>query len=391
MKAVIMAGGEGKRLRQLFPGIPKALVKINTVPVLEHQINNLSDCGIKDIVVAIGYRGDLIKEYFGTGSAWGVHIDYFCEPHPLGTAGALYYLQDCLSQDFLLLYGDLVLNLDFNRLISFHYRKKASATLVAHPNSHPYDSDLLTVDEDDRVISILGKDAPRPCCYRNLVNAGVFVLQRAILRHLAAGDKLDVEKNLLKPILGKEKIYAYRTPNTFMTWGPRSANRLVEQHIRSGIVAAKNLSASRRPYPGRDGTVNDYAGLISKPEELRVDNEVYRALREITRSEYISIIITNQPVVARNNCSLNDLHYIHACLETMLGRQQVYVDDILFCPHHPDQGYPEENKAFKIDCECRKPKTGLIDLAVKKYNIDLQQSYFIGDSTVDIKTGHNAV
>jgi histidinol-phosphate phosphatase family protein len=87
---------------------------------------------------------------------------------------------------------------------------------------------------------------------------------------------------------------------------------------------------------------------------------------------------------------MDDLENIHRKLETLLGEQGVYVNDIFYCPHHPDRGYPEENEAYKIPCDCRKPKTGLIMEAASKYNIDLVHSFIIGDSTIDIQTGFNA-
>ena len=101
-------------------------------------------------------------------------------------------------------------------------------------------------------------------------------------------------------------------------------------------------------------------------------------------------MVTNQPVVARGMCSEEDVRTIHKKMETLLGREGAYLDDIAFCPHHPDKGYPEENPDYKIVCLCRKPNTGLIDRMAEKYNIDLSESYIIGDTTMDIQTGINA-
>ncbi len=100
--------------------------------------------------------------------------------------------------------------------------------------------------------------------------------------------------------------------------------------------------------------------------------------------------MTNLPVVARGMCSMEEVLRIHWILQVLLGREGAYLDDIVFCPHHPDKGYPEENPKYKVVCKCRKPSTLMIDQMVDKYNIDVSQSYMIGDSTIDIQTGINA-
>jgi histidinol-phosphate phosphatase family protein len=140
----------------------------------------------------------------------------------------------------------------------------------------------------------------------------------------------------------------------------------------------------------RDGTLVKDVDLLSKAEDLKLYPFAAPAIKKINDSDFLSILITNQPVVARNLCDLSAIGMIHNKLETLLGREHAYLDDIYFCPHHPDKGYPEENPDLKINCECRKPKTGMINRAIAEYNIDIGSSWFIGDTTVDLQTGINA-
>ena len=140
----------------------------------------------------------------------------------------------------------------------------------------------------------------------------------------------------------------------------------------------------------RDGTINQYRGFIYKEEDFELEECALEAIKKINKSGYLGIVVTNQPVVARGLCEIEDVERIHKKLATLLGREGVYLDDILFCPHHPDKGYPDENPAYKIPCECRKPKTGMIQAAAEKFNIDLSQSWMIGDTTMDLQTGVNA-
>ena len=100
-------------------------------------------------------------------------------------------------------------------------------------------------------------------------------------------------------------------------------------------------------------------------------------------------MVTNQPVIARGECSFQDLQNIHNKVETILGSYGAYFDRIYFCPHHPDSGFKGEVKDLKIECDCRKPKTGMLDLAKKELNIDFSRSWFIGDTSVDIMTSFN--
>ena len=136
MKAVIMAGGKGTRLSTVLKDIPKPMVDLAGRPLLEHQIINLKENGITDIILVIGYLGNVIQDYFKDGSSLGVNISYFKEEKPLGTAGALWYLKEQLQDDFILLFGDLFVNINFTRFYDFHKKNGARITLYTHPNSH---------------------------------------------------------------------------------------------------------------------------------------------------------------------------------------------------------------------------------------------------------------
>lgn len=142
MQAVIMAGGYGTRLIELTHDIiPKPMIEICGKPLLQWQIENLKASGFDDIIIIIGHHGDIIKKYFGD------NVRYYEEKEPLGTAGALPKIKEILDDKFLLIYGDLFFDIDFERMIKFHNDHWASGTLLVHPNSHPYDSDLISFDK----------------------------------------------------------------------------------------------------------------------------------------------------------------------------------------------------------------------------------------------------
>lgn len=390
--AVIQAGGLGTRMQALTENkIPKPMLLINGKPMIEWQIDAVSRCGIKDIVIIIGHLGEQIRDYFGDGDKWGVHINYIREFEPLGSAGALYYLKDNPAEEYLLIFGDVMFDMDINRLMVFHKQREAYVTLVAHPNSHPYDSDLLITDQRDNVTGILGKKEKRGYCCHNLVNSGISVFSRYVLDGIKEPAKTDWEHDVVYNLIKNGKVYAYRTSEYIKDAGTPERFSVAESEQKSGVWCRKNLSRKQRcVFLDRDGTINKYDGFISKPDQIALYPGVAEALTKLNSSGYLAIVVTNQPVVARGMCSEDDVRMINARIETLLGEERAYLDDIIFCPHHPDKGYPEENHDYKIVCKCRKPAIGMIREMQEKYNIDLSKSYMVGDTTVDIQTGINA-
>ncbi|MHC1732035.1 MAG: HAD-IIIA family hydrolase [Bacteroidales bacterium] len=389
-----MAGGKGTRLASITKDeIPKPMVKINGFPILWWQLKCLKENGITDIILVTGYLGQVIEEYFGDGSEFGVKISYFRETMPLGTAGALYYARERIKDKyFLLVFGDVIFDIDIQRMENFHQKKHSSATLFVHPNSHPYDSDIIIADECDRIIALNSKNSHRDFWYKNLVNAGFYILDKSIFDSLQQDIKTDLEKNVLVPLIqGNQNIFAYSSPEYIKDVGTPERIGKGEIELKSGYVGQRNLKNKQRCiFLDRDGTINRQNGLVFKEEDLVLEDCAIEAIKLINQSGMLAIVITNQPVVARGLCEISDVVTIHNKLETLLGEQGAIVDDIVFCPHHPDKGFPEENPLYKIECNCRKPKTGMIDSSTEKFNVDISSSWLIGDTTMDLMTGKNA-
>jgi len=391
MKAVIMAGGKGTRLSSVLKDLPKPMAPLAGKPLLEHQIENLKDYGITEIILVIGYLGDAVRGYFQDGRRFGVTITYYIEQEPLGTAGALAYLKNGLGRDFILLFGDVYLDINFEKLVAYHKIKGGVATLYVHPNSHPFDSDLVITDKDNRIIGWKYKNENRIDDYKNLVNAGVYVLSSDILTEISAGEKSDLEKQVIVPGLEKYPIYAYCCSEYVKDIGTPDRLKNVENDYVNGICRQKNLKNRQKCiFLDRDGTINRYVGFLKNHGQMELLDHVAEALRMINESEYLAIVISNQPVVARGECSFAELDRIHNRMYALLGKSGAYVDGLYFCPHHPDRGYEGEVKGLKINCRCRKPGIGLIEQAAEDFHIDLSVSWIIGDMTTDIQTGINA-
>lgn len=393
MKIVIMAGGKGTRIASVDASVPKPMLPVLGKPVLEYGIENFKKQGYTDIIIIVGHLGYVIKDYFGDGSRWGVSIQYITEDAPLGSAGALYYMRQ-MDEDFLLINGDIIFDVDINRMYLYHKKHGRAATIFVHPNDHPYDSSIIETDENGCVQKWRYKENVKNW-YRNQVNAGIHLFSPRLFQGelglFTKLKKMNLDRDVLNELIPFHEVYAYNSPEYVKDMGTPERLETVTADIRSGRVKAKNLANKQRAvFLDRDGTINRYVGFLRDIENFELLPGAAEAIREINRSGYLAIIVTNQPVIARGEVSERQLQMIHNKMETLLGQAGAYVDAIYYCPHHPDKGYEGERSELKIDCPCRKPKPGLLLKAAKDFNIDLKYSWMVGDGERDIKAGKAA-
>lgn len=390
MKVVIMAGGRGTRISELFPDIPKPMIPVCGIPVLEREISSLKEQGFTDIILTVGYKAESIMQHFGDGRKYGVQIEYFVEKEPLGNAGALFRIKDKLTEDFLLLNADAMFNVDFNRFVKFHKAHNGLVTLFTHPNNHPYDSGLIVANKEKKVEQWLTKEDKRPKYYQNRVNAGLHVINPEALDLKVTTDKVDLDRQVLKPLCSSGKIYCYDSPEYVKDMGTPERYETVCKDFENGTVEARNLKNKQKAiFLDRDGTINKYVGFLRNIEQFELLSGVSEAIRKINQSGYLAVVVTNQPVIARGEVTYTELQEIHNKMETILGKDGAYLDGIYFCPHHPDKGFKGEVKELKINCNCRKPNPGLLLQAASDFNINLEQSWMIGDGKNDIQAGKN--
>ena len=391
MTGVILAGGKGTRMGSLTKEIPKSMIRVGDMPVLKHQILLLKKYNITQIIIPVNFLKEQIIGYLGDGSDLGVQISYFEEPSPLGTVGGIKEIENQLKDDFLVLYGDIMINMDLDRLVAFHKKKNSECTLVLHPNDHPFDSDLVETDDDGMVIRMYPKPHDPNTYYPNLVNAGVYLFSHSIFNYIEKGKKADFGRDVFPRIYSSIKMYGYNTSEYIKDMGTPERLKEVENDYRSGKIQRSGYEVKQKAiFLDRDGVLNEEISYIHKPEDLILYPFTAEAIAKINASDYKAIVVTNQSVIARNLCTPEELKNIHNKMETELGQSRAKLDAIYICPHHPDKGYPEERKEYKIDCLCRKPKPGMLFDAALHFNLDLSSSFIIGDSERDILAGINA-
>lgn len=390
-QAVILAGGMGTRLKAITGDLPKPLAPADGKPLLERQLELLALSGVGDVVVLCSYRADAIREFCGDGSRWGLSVTCIEEERARGTAGAVLDALPHLADSFFVLYGDTVLDVDLPTMARAHEAANPDATLLVHPNDHPADSDIVEVDAAGTVLAIHGYPHPPGKDLPNLVNAGLYILEKRALAALDQTDTLPEKPDFGKHVFARMldqgmRLLGYRSPEYIKDAGTPERLEKTGKDLRTGRVAALSL---RTPSPAvfidRDGVINEERSYISHPDQVVLIDGAAEALRLLNRSHFRTVIITNQPVVARGEATEAELQQVHNRLDTLLGAQGAYVDALYFCPHHPDKGFAGERADLKIVCDCRKPARGMIDKAAADLNIDIAASWYIGDMTTDIE------
>ena len=173
--------------------------------------------------------------------------------------------------------------------------------------------------------------------------------------------------------------------------GTKDRFELVKHDFETGKVARLNKKNKRKCiFLDRDGVINQNMDSSPSVEKFKLLDRVPEAIKRINKSDYLAIVVTNQPMIAKGFVSFEEVDNIHKKMETLLGEKGAYLNKIYYCPHHPEKGFEGEISELKIDCECRKPKAGMLFNAQKEFNIDLENSWIIGDSQRDIEAGKNA-
>jgi len=378
-------------MQSLGAGMPKPLVKVGGRPVIFRQIDSLRTQAITRIVVVAGHLSHILAS--ALEDEFGSQIAVVVEPRPLGTGGSLSLVRSHLSAHNIVLSGDLVFEVDFARLLRFHREKFADITLTTHPNSHPLDSDLVVIEgQTQQIKAILTRPHPEEFRYANLVNASIAVVRSSIWDTIADGVEANFERDIVAANLrAGKRVFSYRTSEYIADMGTPQRWERVERDLAAGLNQSRALTKGQRAvFIDRDGVLNLFKGDITRPEQVQLLPDVAAGLKVLNGSPYLAILVTNQPHAAKGFCTVDDLIEVNKELETQLGNDGAKLDDIFMCIHHPETGHFGEDAELKIDCECRKPKAGMILAAKEKYNIDLSSSFLIGDSPADILAGKRA-
>lgn len=391
-QAVILAGGLGTRLRTVLGDIPKALAEVGGIPVLGHQLRLCRDHGFTNVVLLLGHAADAIKDYVGDGSKFGLNCHYVVEEKPLGTAGAVLAAQERLRETFLVMYCDTMLDVDLGRFWDFAEQRCAAAALLVHPNDHPFDSDLVVADSDDVITGFSRWHEEQPLL-RNLASAALYILKKDMLQSVEPReDVFDFGRHVFPELVARgEKLFAYRSVEYIKDLGTPERLARVNHDLAIGRVAPSRSGRPRAAvFLDRDGVLNVEHDGVLEPAAMQLLPGSAEGVRKLNKAGLATVVVTNQPYISHGKLSEEGLDAIHASMERELARDHAFVDAIYYCPHHPHSGYEGERKELKIECECRKPKPGMLLRAARDLHLDLSRSWMIGDRTADIEAARRA-
>lgn len=239
MKAVIMAGGEGSRLRPLTCNRPKPMVPIANKPVMEHIIELLKKYGISEIAVTLQYMPEIIKDYFSDGSEFGVKLQYFTEEVPLGTAGSVKNAEEFLDETFIVISGDALTDINLEKALEFHTKSNAIATLVLKKVEKPIEYGVVVTDSNGKITRFLEKPSWGEV-FSDTVNTGIYVLSPEVLTYFKPNQVFDFSKDLFPILLKQNKpMYGYVTDEYWCDIGDLEAYAGVHNDILNKLVDIK--------------------------------------------------------------------------------------------------------------------------------------------------------
>jgi mannose-1-phosphate guanylyltransferase/phosphomannomutase len=300
MKAVIMAGGAGSRLRPLTSNQPKPMIPLANRPLMEHIVLLCKRHSFTDIVVTVQFLASQVRNYFGSGEELGVDLTYATEESPLGTAGSVKNAESALDETFLVISGDALTDIDLEKVVAFHQEREALVTVVLNRQPNPLEYGIVVTDEEGRVERFLEKPGWGQV-FSDTVNTGIYVLEPEIFEHIPDGEPYDFSKELFPKLLDMgAPIYGYVADGYWTDVGTVEAYRKAQQDALDGLVTIEmpGFEIADRVWVG-EGAIIDPEAKIEGPALLgeHVKIEAGATVREYT--------------VIGNNCAITENAFLH--------------------------------------------------------------------------------
>jgi mannose-1-phosphate guanylyltransferase / phosphomannomutase len=397
-QAVILCGGKGTRLGADFSHLPKPLVPVDGVPLLDRILGTVAAAGVSEVLLAAGHLGHLIAERYQQHNPWGLTIRTHIEQTPLGTAGCLLEVADQLDGHFVLLYGDVFLDFDLGALIRLHEQSLPDATVLVRQSDHPADSDLVDVETTTgEVRAFLPKATRDPAgLYRNWGNAAVYCCSRRLLESIPQGRSSDIATDVFPALLlSGGRIRAHALEDTGYVKDMGTPARLVEverywRRRQQARAAAGSPGKIKAVILDRDGVIVENREPLAEVAEIVLLPGALEGLKALNEAGITCLVATNQPWIARGLLTEAQLAAVHEALRIMVAQAGGKISDIAHSPYHPETHHGEGIPALRRSSECRKPRPGMLFELMEKHGISPAETVMTGDSRADIIAGKNA-
>ena len=399
ISAVIAIGGKGTRLRSITGNIPKPLFPIDNMSPLRRICQQLKEYHISEVTLTLGYCSDMFEaEIKSITDSLNIRINTFLEEYPLGECGALWKIKKLLRKNTIFINGDLVFSIDLGRFIQFHKRLDSKLTLLTHTSTHPDDSDLVSAPNGTLIKKLFLKSEKRneeDIAY--LGNAGMALFDTELLNKIPPPQSYE-NSSLFSHIayqlyLRNISIYSYNTSEYIKDMGTEKRFKQVESDLKKGIVSKKCYKNQQKAlFLDRDNTLikcNEGEYILDKKNLEFMTYEI-KKITKIAKDYDLVCLVTNQPQISMGQLDIEKLDQINSIVIKYCLSNNLKIDTVSFCPHHPHAGFENEIKVLKTDCFCRKPNPGMFFELSFSRNINLKESLLIGDSQNDSIAAFNS-
>jgi len=377
-QAAILIGGKGTRLGDTVRNTPKPLLEVGGRPFVEHVMLNLRRFGFQDFILLAGYQSDVVHERYGADSDFAqelrASIRVLVEPSPMGTGGALKHAEAYLRDEFLLLNGDSIFDVNYLDLTNCVYDQEPSDWLGRVALLPVADASRYGLVELDRSKITAFREKP-VVPESGLVNSGVYWLKSEILNYIE-DTPCSLEQQVFPKLVAEGRLIG-RVYNGFF----------IDIGIPEDLQRARDnlLDDLKKPaaFLDRDGTLNHDHGYTYKIEEFRWIEGAKGAIKQLNDAGYLVFVVTNQAGIARGYYDAAAVETLHQWMQGELAIVGAHIDDIRYCPHHPEGTVPE----LSIICECRKPRAGMLKSLIEKWKPEISRSFMLGDSDKDAQAG----
>ena len=397
LQVVVLMGGLGSRLKEQTVDCPKPLVPIHGTPFFEYELNLLLQSGFKKFVFLTGYRANMIEEYFGDGSRYGkdISIRYSYDGEKLlGTGGAVIRALPFLEEDFMLVYADSFMDVDYFQIMHRYFAGKPAgkkALMTVMENADRFDkSNVIFKDGEIKVYD--KKNITREMTY---IDYGIEIFSREVFEAFKksseekAVDLSDIQRELVE----KKRCAACEVHHRFYEIGTPASLAEFSDYVEKRFRELHGVCFLDRDGVINEITFNEDTEQLDSPlsvSQFRFLPGAVDGLKKLYKSGMELFIVTNQPAAAKGKTTLSKLYDINTFMVKELRKEGIEIAEVSVCPHHP-VGSDKAKERFLIrDCNCRKPGAGLLLKIMKKHRIDPARSYMIGDSYTDMLAGRTA-
>jgi D-glycero-D-manno-heptose 1,7-bisphosphate phosphatase len=360
---VILCGGKGSRLKNFTKHTPKPLLKINNRPFLDYIIQKYQKYPVRKIFFMAGFRGKQIKRIYHKEKKNFVDFEVIIERNRLGTGGCLNLIKNKTLKNIVVINGDSFIDFDFKLFFLKKFESSLIKVLMTDNSNYKEVKKLTNLGIHKNKLVFKKKS--------KLINSGIYHLKKNLINKLQ-NKNLSFENDIIKPLIKKKRVIADYQKGYFIDIG-----------LKKNLSFARNTLNTEIKKPAifldRDGVLNHDYGYVYKYQNFKWMKGSIEALKYLNKKNIHIFIITNQSGIGRGYYKEKDFDNLHKKIKNYLAKKNIFIDDVVYCPHHPKFARGK----YKKTCKCRKPGNQLIIDLKNKWNIDMKKSFMIGDKSSD--------